>query len=355
MPKAAMFFRCTTDSQPSVQWAPGAIQLYDRRLFADPAAEHLQQFVERVFVLDDVQAVEIDHCRQRAKILFSHDKLPADILQQLGAGLRASQCEEGPSQLRELLRSADSRRRKTHIVRCNGAFSMWELRRKSDTHLLLRHEIVARHRQAAKQICQELAKVPGVMSVRIRPFSSSLMLAVQPETIDLVELHRRADELVRRPGGYMSDWAEHDVAFAVSRVQRLINLVLAAGSFIMAVVGVIVPGIPTVPFVILTSYFLVRSSPALNDRLLRSRLFGPMLRDWQKYGGVRREVKWISIGVTLVILVASVILMDISGWLLAVVLVMASFGIYLILRLPTLKVEQEESPTKMRLLPAGAS
>src|SRR5262245_62083179 len=138
-------------------------------------------------------------------------------------------------------------------------------------------------------------------------------------------------------------------------VRRLAYLTLAGGSFVMSVIGVIVPGIPTVPFVILTSYFLVRSSPTLNERLLRSRLFGPMLRDWQKYGAVRPRVKWISIGVTLVILVAGIVLAEISGPLLAVVLAMAAFGIYLILRLPTLKEPQSSVAPVSNVILAGAT
>jgi len=138
-------------------------------------------------------------------------------------------------------------------------------------------------------------------------------------------------------------------------IARAAWLALAAGGIGMSVVGVIVPGIPTVPFVLLTSYFLVRSSPALNDRLLRSRLFGPLLHDWQRHGGVRRDVKWTAMCATLVILLIGVLALEVSGWTLALVLMLAAIGIHWIWRLPTLPDEQPAVPVVTAAIGAGVA
>lgn len=45
--------------------------------------------------------------------------------------------------------------------------------------------------------------------------------------------------------------------------------------FALGGVGAVVPGMPTTVFVLLGSYFLVRSCPWLEERLLTSRLFKP--------------------------------------------------------------------------------
>ncbi|HLP84609.1 MAG TPA: YbaN family protein [Phycisphaerales bacterium] len=45
--------------------------------------------------------------------------------------------------------------------------------------------------------------------------------------------------------------------------------------FALGGVGAVVPGMPTTVFLLLGSYFLVRSCPWLEDRLLTSRLFRP--------------------------------------------------------------------------------
>jgi uncharacterized membrane protein YbaN (DUF454 family) len=61
--------------------------------------------------------------------------------------------------------------------------------------------------------------------------------------------------------------------------------------FGLSLVGVAVPGVPTPPFVIVSSYFAIRCMPALNDRLLRSWLFGGILQDWHQYRAMRRSTQ----------------------------------------------------------------
>lgn len=72
---------------------------------------------------------------------------------------------------------------------------------------------------------------------------------------------------------------------------RIVYLLTAGLFFVLAVAGVILPGFPATPFLLLCSYCLVRSSPALNERLLRSKIFGPILRDWQEHHGIQRHIK----------------------------------------------------------------
>jgi uncharacterized membrane protein YbaN (DUF454 family) len=122
---------------------------------------------------------------------------------------------------------------------------------------------------------------------------------------------------------------------AARGMRRLGYLSLAGGSFGMSVVGVVAPGIPTVPFLLLTSYFLVRSSPSLNRRLLRSRTFGQLLRDWHQHGGMRPKVKAWTLAVMVVVVVATVLLGDLPLPALIVVLVLVCVGFWTVWRIPT--------------------
>lgn len=56
-------------------------------------------------------------------------------------------------------------------------------------------------------------------------------------------------------------------------------------------IGVFLPGLPTVPFVLLSAYAAARGSRRLHAWLLNHRHFGPMIRDWQAHGAVRRSTK----------------------------------------------------------------
>ena len=60
----------------------------------------------------------------------------------------------------------------------------------------------------------------------------------------------------------------------------------------LGVIGVVVPGLPTTPFILLAAWAAARSSPRLHMWLLKHRLFGPMVRDWQHGGAVSRRAKW---------------------------------------------------------------
>lgn len=59
----------------------------------------------------------------------------------------------------------------------------------------------------------------------------------------------------------------------------------------LAIVGLVVPGLPTVPFLLVASWAAARGSPRLHAWLHRHRHLGPALRDWesQRAIGVRAK------------------------------------------------------------------
>lgn len=69
---------------------------------------------------------------------------------------------------------------------------------------------------------------------------------------------------------------------------------LAWLSLALGVIGIVVPGLPTVPFVLLSAFAAARGSRKLHDRLLAHPRFGPMIRDWQAHGAVGRRAKWMA-------------------------------------------------------------
>lgn len=127
-----------------------------------------------------------------------------------------------------------------------------------------------------------------------------------------------------------------DVPRSIRPLHRALYLIAAAISFAFGIVGIVVPGVPTVPFILLTSFFLLRGSPRLNARLHRSKTFGPMLRDWQRYRGVRRRVKFVSLATIAATLGVSFALLAASAWATIGIGALALIGLAVIWRVPTI-------------------
>ncbi len=139
----------------------------------------------------------------------------------------------------------------------------------------------------------------------------------------------------------LADTRKRTVWGAVTRLawawRRAALLSLAAVCFSLGVLGAFLPGLPATPFLLLTSFLLVRSSPRLHAALLRSPTFGPILTDWQRRGGVRRHVKIKAILAVVATVAVTLFLSRLPTIPALVVITLAGVGVAVILRVPTLK------------------
>ena len=126
-----------------------------------------------------------------------------------------------------------------------------------------------------------------------------------------------------------------------------VYLISGAAFFLLCVLGVILPDIPTTPFLLVCSYALARSFPALNQRLLKSRLFGEILRDWQESRGVRDDVK---VGATVVVIccvLATSYFQSNRRWMLLTFGVFVPAGLAVIWCLPAIRrADRQESKSR---------
>ena len=115
----------------------------------------------------------------------------------------------------------------------------------------------------------------------------------------------------------------------------------------LAVLGALLPVLPTTPFLLLTSYFFVRSSQRLHEKLLGSRLFGPLLRDWHRHRGVRLNVKITAVAVILLSMTGSIVFGSLSSRLLALLIGGCTVGLIVVLRLPLVSDETADEPASV--------
>jgi len=87
----------------------------------------------------------------------------------------------------------------------------------------------------------------------------------------------------------MSSARVHD-----SRLMRGIYLTVGFAALILGAVGIVVPVLPTTPFVLLAAACFARSSRRFHDMLLANRIAGPIIREWVEYRSIPRRVKrWV--------------------------------------------------------------
>jgi uncharacterized protein len=75
---------------------------------------------------------------------------------------------------------------------------------------------------------------------------------------------------------------------------------LALACVALGAVGAVLPGLPTVPFLLVATWAGSRGWPALEARLLDHPRYGPDIRRWRDHGAVPRRAKWASSAMMLV-------------------------------------------------------
>jgi uncharacterized membrane protein YbaN (DUF454 family) len=65
----------------------------------------------------------------------------------------------------------------------------------------------------------------------------------------------------------------------------------------IGVVGLVMPMLPSTPFVLLAAFAFGKGSPRLRRRIEDHRRFGPPVRDWEAHGAIARPLKRLACAV----------------------------------------------------------
>jgi len=127
------------------------------------------------------------------------------------------------------------------------------------------------------------------------------------------------------------------------RIRRSLLVAVGIVSIALAVLGIFLPLLPTVPLLLLAAACFARSSPRCHAWLREHRHFGPVLAAYQDEAGIPRRAKvtallliWTSITLSMLFLVE-------VGWVRLLLLAIALAVTLYLLRLP---VRPDDEPAK---------
>ncbi|MGB0204686.1 MAG: YbaN family protein [Neptuniibacter sp.] len=82
-------------------------------------------------------------------------------------------------------------------------------------------------------------------------------------------------------------------------VVRILYLTAGWLFVLLGLIGVLLPLVPTTPFLLVAAFCFSRSSERLHQYLLNHRLFGKFIRDWETYGVIPLKIKVLATGMIL--------------------------------------------------------
>ena len=78
-------------------------------------------------------------------------------------------------------------------------------------------------------------------------------------------------------------------------LSRWVALILAYLFLALALIGIVLPGLPTVPFLLLSAWFAAKGSERLHRWLYAHPHLGTLLIDWEQQGAISRSSKVIAV------------------------------------------------------------
>lgn len=92
-------------------------------------------------------------------------------------------------------------------------------------------------------------------------------------------------------------------------------LVVGTICVVVGAAALIVPVLPTTPFLLVAAACYAKSSRRFYDWLIHHRIFGSFIRNYREKGGITRRQKAVALGTFLPAVLISAILMPLNVWI----------------------------------------
>jgi uncharacterized membrane protein YbaN (DUF454 family) len=325
-----------------------SVRIYDPRLFQAKRRSFCERLLKAASRQPGISKAEVDLGSASCQIEFCHgSQTPRSMADSFVRAVR--EASSGPALLDRVCWWRHRGRWSAWTAfRLPEGISLWETFEIEPAQIRMCRAGVEGNRARLSRVADTVADLEGVDACRVSPWSHCITIDVALDSpvadrfLDTVEQAlaclKAADLLgPERPATAPFVPANGDVAVVTATgVRRLRYMTLAGGAFSMTLVGLVVPGIPTVPFLLATSFYLARSSPSMNERLRRTAFFGPILREWEGQGALSLTSKGKLITLSGMIVIVTVVLAPLTPIALCVILAISSLSVYGVSRIPAL-------------------
>ena len=94
------------------------------------------------------------------------------------------------------------------------------------------------------------------------------------------------------------------------KIKKITFIIFGIFSFSLGAIGIVIPGLPTTPFMILSSILFLKSSDKLYVWLTTHKRFGPYVVDFKDGKGITRKTKIYAQTMMIITLISSVLPMS---------------------------------------------
>ncbi len=126
----------------------------------------------------------------------------------------------------------------------------------------------------------------------------------------------------------------------VQKIKLIGYTVLGHLFVVIGGIGVVIPVLPTTPFIILAFACYMRGSMRFRKKILRNQTFGPLVRNWKKYGSIPVRAKVFAICMIMVSMGFSMYVVPLPSIRIVLVVVGICVSAYILTR-PSQHVERK--------------
>ena len=122
-----------------------------------------------------------------------------------------------------------------------------------------------------------------------------------------------------------------------------IYVILGYISLAFGIIGIPVPILPTVPFLLLSAYFFSKGSPRLHYWLVSHPYLGKMILDWERSGVISLRAKLLSTTMMVVLFSITLIFVNVSLIIKSIVLMIGVSVLFFIWTRPSERKDLEDN------------